>query len=231
MATPTLSTLSVSSALSLDRQLAELVFQVRAVDIQRLRRSGLDLAEAERRLSTLAVELALPRPTPRAAARVAPVVAEVMREDPTPAATPIPQNLSEPPVPIPAAEPPLTTSFSAAEWAVDDNDILETDDSIGPGGLSIEPEAEIDLDSSVEATISPSFTPAPLASVGDLDAATAESTIDRDLKAFFADESVDGSVSETFFARTDDAPSIPADGPRGRRETSLLSNVKKLFKK
>lgn len=138
-------------------------------------------------------------------------------------------EVSAPPPEIPAIDDldgPSVELAAEAEVAVDDFDILETDDSIGPGGLSVEDVGDADVLASVEL--------GPEASVGDLDALVPESTVDRDLKAFFADESIEGSISDSALLRPrpgeSEETSSPS-GPRTRRDNSLLTNVKKLFKK
>jgi hypothetical protein len=126
--------------------------------------------------------------------------------------------VSDPPIPLPEVdgfEAVSPTPAPISELAVDDFDILEAEESVGPG---------TDLG-------------APLAdaSLGDLDA-PGESTVDRDLKAFFADDSVEfGGPADAALLRPEPGDSTespsPDGGRRNRRDKSLLTNVKKLFKK
>ena len=209
-------------------------------------------ADPDALLATLSAEMALPLPPPRP--RPAPpqrVLAltpvPVLRTTPAPrrvpaigsappdAVLPPPElmprvatlEVSAPPPEIPAIDD-LDGPFAdfAAEVAVDDFDILETEDSIGPGGVSVEDVGDADVLASVEV--------GPDASLGDLDAPVPESTVDRDLKAFFADESVEGSITDSALLRPrpgeSEETSSPS-GPRTRRDNRLLTNVKKLFKK
>jgi hypothetical protein len=203
-------------------------------------------------LAVLTAEVALPLPPPRP--RPAPpqrllslTPVPVLRTTPAPRRVPAieaspPDAILPPPEVLPrvstievSAPPPEIPAIDdldgpavdlAAEVAVDDFDILETDDSIGPGGVSVEDVGDADVLASVEL--------GPEASVGDLDALAPESTVDRDLKAFFADESVEGSLGDNALLRPrpgeNEETSSPS-GPRTRRDNSLLTNVKKLFKK
>ena len=203
-------------------------------------------------LATLSAEMALPLPPPRP--RPAPpqrvlALTPVPRLRTTPAPRRVPVIGSAPPdavLPPPELMPRITTrevsapppeipaiddldgpaADFAAEVAVDDFDILETDDSIGPGGVSVEDVVEADVLAVIDL--------GPEVSVGDLDAVAPESTVDRDLKAFFADESVEASISDSSFSRSrpgESEESSSPSGPRTRRDNSLLTNVKKLFKK
>jgi hypothetical protein len=104
----------------------------------------------------------------------------------------------------------------ASELAVEDFDILEAEESVGPGTAA------------GKALVGPLDL-----SVGDLDG-VGESTVDRDLRAFFADDSVEvPSPVEAARTRPDPGDSIDSSGSerRLRRDKSLLTNVKKLFKK
>lgn len=213
-------------------------------------------------LTALTAEMALPlpaaRPRPTPLQRViAPTPVPRLRSTPLPRRVPtiesappdallpppelVPRaatlEVSAPPPEIPAIEDldgPSVELAAEAEVAVDDFDILETDDSIGPGGVSVEEVGEDVGENVGDADVVASVELGPDASLGDLDALGPESTVDRDLKAFFADESVEGSISDNALLRPrpgeSEETSSPS-GPRTRRDNSLLTNVKKLFKK
>ncbi|MCK6575577.1 hypothetical protein L6V77_31370 [Myxococcota bacterium] len=241
--------------------LARLIAEVGEAHVQEVRRRP-PLADADARLAALAADVAVPlpppvrTPTPAPRPRLLPLtpVPVVRRSTPplvrpaepppaeaaAPAPVAPPGSVPEPPLPPPlpkrasrpveVSDPPIPlpeiesfegispTPAPVSELAVDDLDILEAEESVGPGTPRGDALAgPLDL------------------SVGDLDGA-GENTVDRDLKAFFADDSIEvGGPADAALLRPEPGDSIesPSSGAerRNRRDKSLLTNVKKLFKK
>jgi len=123
-------------------------------------------------------------------------------------------------------DPPLILADRPSEGPpaipVDDLDILEADDSFADG------------DPSLDAAPSPPalLRHGPEESLGDLDASAGENTVDRELKAFFAEGGAEPPppAPDAALLRPTEAAEAPS-GPRARRDNSLLTNVKKLFRK
>lgn len=129
-------------------------------------------------------------------------------------------EVSDPPIPLPdmdALDGDSPTPAPIGELSVDDLDILEAEESVGhrpPRGAALA--GPIDL------------------SIDDLDGAV-DNTVDRDLKAFFADDTEFGGPGDAALLRPGPGDSAESAGAgaerRNRRDKSLLTNVKKLFKK
>ena len=199
--------------MSLDAQLDALVSEVGAVQVERLRRAPEGLGDLDAALAALTgapppehEQVRAQAPTPAPEPEVAPVPEPTPVPEPELEATPVPA------VPLDADLSPMRDESVATEHGieqeVDDDYIEAAADAGGP--------AQIDFDIVDEED-------APL----DEDA-----TVEADLRRYFAsDEDRDRALLAAPPAERKPAEVDPEATPSPKRDSSLLTSVKKLFRK
>ena len=199
--------------MSLDAQLDALVSEVGAVQVERLRRAPEGLGDLDAALAALTgapppehEQVRAQAPTPAPEPEVAPVPEPTPVPEPELEATPVPA------VPLDADLSPMRDESVATEHGieqeVDDDYIEAAADAGGP--------APIDFDIVDEED-------APL----DEDA-----TVEADLRRYFAsDEDRDRALLAAPPAERKPAEVDPEATPSPKRDSSLLTSVKKLFRK